>query len=342
MSAVIRVRVASSVSNIGGSEETINSCTSGSSDGGWESHGSGSSGSEGDRTQRSSGTEESLELSSSGEDFCREDDEGEVSEGERERNVDEGNRGVASAILPELGLTNRHAKVVRRRENNLRATAIVDETFQSEISAAGGHREVDASGQLKSEEGIEVSMQTTREAIGSRNEDENNNQDSRGFFSARETLLGAAEIPGGMIARLCESVSDTSRVNFLMSVVEAYVQSLHIVQLAGEETRAQLVRENEQFRKEIAEVKTALEQERKAVQEREERVAALEREVDVSRDLGSWQVSLCEFESRLLAREQEIDRTARERLRQCLEHIATRENQAWEAISQSSTRTSSQ
>ena len=120
------------------------------------------------------------------------------------------------------------------------------------------------------------------------------------------------------------------------------MQSLHVVKLAGEEARIQLQKENDQFRKEIAETRAALAREREAVRRREERVTELERNIHMSRDLGAWQVSLCEFEAQLLAREQEIDGRVRERLQRCLEHVATQENQAWEVISQSSTRTSSQ
>ena len=333
MSAVIQVEVASSVSNVGGSEETVSSYGSDSSYSEWEHHRSRSGSSEEDESLWStSGTEESFELSS--EENANRREEG-VSKNERGNGVDEGECHELTAAPFELGLTSQHNRVVRRGEGGLRATTIVDDAswvgIGSDNSVEGDYRGIGVTAELKREEG----------EIGEGGGNVAGCQGSQRVSFDRGGTWETGGVSNGMIARLCESVSDTSRVNFLMSVVEAYVQSLHIVQLAGEETRAQLAKENGEFRKEIAEIKAALERERKAVQDREERVVALEREVEVSRDLGSWQVSLCEFEARLLAREQEIDRTARERLRQCLEHIATRENQAWEAISQSSTRTSS-
>ena len=345
--------------SIGGTDESVNSYESEVSFDQWRGCGNRSV---------DSGQSETSSLNETGESSDSHWEEDEISSGdtgEEGSDISEREHHMVVADAVDTGLES-VGEEVNQAVDELHASAFSEVTsfplVSSDVSgenvglcgqSGGGDRENDLSCRAVSLDDRDCGEQERRERVGFEstssvqvrvgcaNEPVVCGQCSQFLPGARPWPLSSSGVRGGMIARLCEGVTDAPRINFLLSVVEAYVESLREIRAAGEESKAQLVEENRRLKREIEELKAALERERQTTQGWERRTAELEREVSVSRDLGAWQVNLCEFEARLLAREQEVEGTTRERLQRCLECVATWESRAWGAVSQSSTRTSS-
>ena len=100
------------------------------------------------------------------------------------------------------------------------------------------------------------------------------------------------------------------RLNFLLKVLEAYVQNIQVLQRVCKEISVEM---NERDR---------------LLTERENKIRELEQQLRAHQNLTTWQSRLREEEARLDAQRSEFEGTTVERIRDCLKRVADWEREA--------------
>ena len=107
---------------------------------------------------------------------------------------------------------------------------------------------------------------------------------------------------------------DPDRLNFLLQVLEAYIQSIQV------------------FQRVCREISAELDARERALLERENKLREGEQQARARQNLSTWQARLSEQEAQLLAHRSEFEDSAIQRIQDCLRRVADWERQSSSAI----------